>query len=135
MSGARMIVLAGTIAALALDDADAEGEDATATALLEACDALLDPDLTVLVAATDEVADAAEEGSTVVIDTPGSVARLDRRLDAAEGSRVRVSDGAVDVEAEADAMVATDRLVSAARLDRRLEAADGSSVEVSEGSV
>ena len=136
MSGARTIVLAGTTAALAVEDADdtdADGGDATATALLEAFDALLDAaldwDLAVVVAA----AEVAEEETTVEMDTFGSVARLDRRLDAAEGSSVRVSDEPVEVEVAAapEAMVLTDKLVSAARLERRLKAADGSRVAVS----
>lgn len=134
MSGARTIVLAGTMAALAVeddDDADADGEDATATALLEAVDALFDAALAVLVLVA--AADVAEEGATVEMDTFESVARLDRRLDAAEGSSVSVSDEVVEVEVAAapEAMVLMDRLVSVARLDRRLEAADGSRVEVS----
>ena len=134
MSGARTIVLAGTTAALAVEDADdtdADGGDATATALLEAFDALLDAaldwDLAVVVAA----AEVAEEETTVEMDTFGSVARLDRRLDAAEGSSVRVSEEAVEVEVAPDPIVLTDKLVSAARLERRLEAADGSRVVVS----
>ena len=167
MIGARKIVLAGTMAALALDcdddaaadvDTDSDAEDVAVAALLEARDALLDAafesDLAVVVAAAD---DAVEEAATVEMDTPDSVARLDRRLEAAEGSSVRVSELAVEVEAAADedaaaeeeeeaaaevveaaveveaaaeAMVLTDRLVSVARLDSKLEAAAGSMVVV-----
>ena len=160
-------MLAGTMAALALDcdddaaadvDTDSDAEDVAVAALLEARDALLDAafesDLAVVVAAAD---DAVEEAATVEMDTPDSVARLDRRLEAAEGSSVRVSELAVEVEAAADedaaaeeeeeaaaevveaaveveaaaeAMVLTDRLVSVARLDSKLEAAAGSMVVV-----
>ena len=167
MIGARKIVLAGTMAALALDcdddaaadvDTDSDAEDVAVAALLEARDALLDAafesDLAVVVAAAD---DAVEEAATVEMDTPDSVARLDRRLEAAEGSSVRVSELAVEVEAAADedaaaeeeeeaaaevveaaveveaaaeAMVLTDRLVSVARLDSKLEAAARSMVVV-----
>ena len=105
-------MLAGTMAALALVsdddaaadvDADSDAEDVAVAALLVARDALLDEafesDLAVVVAAAD---DAAEEAATVEMDTPDSVARLDRRLEAAEGSSVRVSELAVEVEAVAD---------------------------------
>ena len=96
MIGARKIVLAGTMAALALDsdddaaanvDVDSDAEEEAVAALLEARDVLLDEafesDLVVVVAAAD---DAVEEAATVEMDTPDSVARLDRRLEAAEGS-------------------------------------------------
>ena len=160
-------MLAGTMAALALDcdddaaadvDTDSDAEDVAVAALLEARDALLDAafesDLAVVVAAAD---DAVEEAATVEMDTPDSVARLDRRLEAAEGSSVKVSELAVEVEAvededaaaeeeeeaaaevveaaaevdaAAEAMVLTDRLVSVARLDSKLEAAARSMVVV-----
>ena len=167
MIGARKIVLAGTMAALALDsdddaaadvDADSDAEDVAVAALLETRDALLEEafesDLVVVVASAD---DAVEEAATVEMDTPDSVARLDRRLEAAEGSSVKVSELAVEVEAvededaaaeeeeeaaaevveaaaevdaAAEAMVLTDRLVSVARLDSKLEAAARSMVVV-----
>ena len=96
ISGAKVIVLAGMIAGV--DDVPAEevmptgSVDAFAALFEEAADV----DLAVLVTSAEVAEPVAEDGSMVVMDTLGSVARLDSRLEAADGSKVNVSEGSVE---------------------------------------
>ena len=83
------------------------GEDATPTALLEKL--LVESET--LVVATDVavvVAEASTEvGKMVVIDTPDSVAILERKLEASEALKVCVSEGRVVVPAGAKTVTVT----------------------------
>ena len=83
------------------------GEDATPTALLEKL--VVESDT--LVVATDvavAVAEASTEvGKIVVIDTPDSVAMLERKLEASEALKVCVSVGRVVVPAGAKTVTVT----------------------------
>ena len=104
------------------------GEDAMPTCLLEMTVALLASALEtaelVTLAVEAEDATVVEEGRMVVMETPDSVAMLDRKLEACEGSRVNVSVGAVDVGATVTVTVMTEPVLLLTSVDEAVADAD-----------
>ena len=104
------------------------GEDAMPTCLLEMTVALLASALETAELATLAVeagdATVVEEGRMVVIETPDSVAMLDRKLEACEGSRVNVSVGTVDAGATVTVTVMTEPVLLLKSVDEAVADAD-----------